>query len=62
MQMPPTGSALGLRDRALLETFYGTAVRMGECRGLNVDDVDFQKQTLFVRSGKGRKDRMLPVP
>ena len=62
LQMPPAGSALGLRDRAVLETFYGTAVRMGECRALNVDDVDLQKQTLFVRSGKGRKDRMLPVP
>lgn len=62
LQMPPIGSALGLRDRAILETFYGTGVRMGECRALNVDDIALQKQTLLVRSGKGRKDRMLPLP
>ena len=62
VEMPPSGSALGLRDRAILETFYGTGVRMGECRRLDVDDIDLQKQTLFVRSGKGRKDRVLPIP
>jgi integrase/recombinase XerD len=62
LELPPSESALGMRDRALLETFYGTAVRMGECRGIDVDDVDLHKQTLFVRSGKGRKDRVLPIP
>ena len=62
LDTPPAGSAIGLRDRALLETFYGTGVRMGECRGLDVEDIDLQKRTLFVRGGKGRKDRMLPVP
>jgi integrase/recombinase XerD len=62
LELPPAESALGLRDRAILETFYGTGVRMGECRRLDVDDVDLQKQTLFVRSGKGRKDRVLPIP
>jgi integrase/recombinase XerD len=62
LELPPSESALGMRDRALLETFYGTGVRMGECRRLDVDDVDLQKQTLFVRSGKGRKDRVLPIP
>jgi site-specific recombinase XerD len=62
LDLPPAESALGMRDRALLETFYGTGVRMGECRRLDVDDVDLQKQTLFVRSGKGRKDGVLPIP
>ena len=62
VETPPSESALGLRDRAILETFYGTGVRMGECRRLGVDDIDLQKQTPFVRSGKGRKDRVLPIP
>lgn len=62
LRMPPAGSALGLRDRTILETFYGTGLRLGECRRLNVDDVDLQKSNLLVRSGKGRKDRMLPIP
>jgi integrase/recombinase XerD len=62
LELPPSESAIGMRDRALLETFYGTGVRMGECRAIDVDDVDLQKRTLFVRSGKGRKDRVLPIP
>jgi integrase/recombinase XerD len=62
LELPPSESVLGMRDRAILETFYGTGVRMGECRAIDVDDVDLQKQTLFVRSGKGRKDRVLPIP
>jgi integrase/recombinase XerD len=62
LDLPPSESALGVRDRAILETFYGTGVRMGECQGIDVDDVDLQKQTLFVRLGKGKKDRVLPIP
>jgi integrase/recombinase XerD len=58
----PSASVIGLRDRALLETFYGTAVRLEECRRLNVSDVDLQGEELWVRDGKGRKDRLLPIP
>ena len=47
-----------MRDRAILETLYGTALRLGECRRLNVHDIDLQKGSLWVRSGKGRKDRL----
>jgi len=62
LELPPLETSLGVRDRAVLELFYGTGIRMGECRALDVDDLDLQKQTLFVRSGKGRKDRVVPVP
>ena len=62
LNVPPSDSVLGLRDRAILETYYGTGVRMGECERLNVDDIDLQKAALWVRSGKGRKDRRLPIP
>jgi integrase/recombinase XerD len=51
----------GLRDRAILEVFYSTGMRRMELAGLQLFDVDFDRQTIFVRQGKGRKDRMVPV-
>ncbi len=62
LEAPSPTSALGQRDRALLETFYGTAVRLQECIGLDVSDVDLQAAELWVRDGKGKKDRLLPIP
>ena len=59
---PDAGTALGMRDRAILETLYGTAIRVSECHGLDLRDVDLRRGVLLVRLGKGRKDRMVPVP
>jgi integrase/recombinase XerD len=59
MQVPFPGSALGLRDRAILETLYGTGIRSAECRRLDV--ADLAAQTLRVRDGKGRRDRLVPI-
>jgi len=61
MAVPFAGSVVGLRDRAILETLYGTGIRHGECRGLDLGDVDLAQGALLVRDGKGRKDRWLPV-
>ena len=55
----PTG--LGLRDRAILETFYSTGMRRSELMNLKLYDIDPERGTLFIRQGKGRKDRMVPV-
>lgn len=52
---------LGLRDRAILETFYSTAMRRMELAGLHVQDLDHDRGTVMVRQGKGRKDRMIPI-
>jgi integrase/recombinase XerD len=52
---------LGLRDRAMLETLYSTGMRRAEITGLRVDDVDFNRGTVFVRLGKGAKDRVVPI-
>jgi integrase/recombinase XerD len=52
---------VGIRDMAMLETLYSTAVRARELLGLNLCDVDLPEGTLFVREGKGRKDRVLPL-
>lgn len=51
----------GLRDRAILETFYATGLRRTECHNLDVDDVDLDAHMVRVRGGKGAKDRWLPM-
>ena len=62
MDAPPADTNTGRRDRAILETFYGTAIRRGECARLDVQDLDLGERTLLVRNGKGGKDRLVPVP
>jgi integrase/recombinase XerD len=52
---------LGLRDRAILETFYSTGIRRAELIRLQLHDVDRERGTLLVREGKGRKDRVVPI-
>lgn len=53
-------TAAGLRDRALLETLYATAVRRQELMDLTVWDIDLG-QGLVRAMGKGRRERMLPL-
>ena len=62
MNAPPRENVLGSRDRAILELFYGTGLRRSECWRLNVQDLDLEAGTLFIRNGKGGKDRVVPVP
>lgn len=50
------------RDHALLELLYGTGIRLGECIRLDVADVDLLQEQLLVRNGKGKKDRVVPIP
>jgi integrase/recombinase XerD len=54
-------TAIGLRDRALLETLYSTGIRRTELSKLNLQDLDIDRGTLLVRQGKGKKDRMVPI-
>ena len=53
------GSALGLRDAAMLELLYATGVRVGELVALDIDDLDRGRNVLRV-FGKGRKERTVP--
>ena len=60
------GTALALRDRALLEVLYGTGARISEAVGLDVDDlglepVDSEAQGTVLLRGKGSKERIVPV-
>lgn len=56
-----TQDPLGLRDRAMLETLYSTGMRRAELTGLRADDLDLNRGTIFVRLGKGAKDRVVPI-
>lgn len=61
MAAPYPESAIGLRDRAVLELLYGTGLRLGEAARTDVTDLDLRSGLLLVRNGKGRKDRIVPV-
>ena len=50
-----------LRDRALLEFLYGTGARISEVTGLDVDDLDLAADPAVLLSGKGGKQRYVPV-
>lgn len=53
------GSPVGLRDVAMIELLYATGIRVGELVGLDVDDVDRDRNVVRVL-GKGRKERTVP--
>lgn len=61
LQAPEITTPLGIRNRAILELFYATAIRNTELRELRLDEVDFERQELFVAKGKGGKSRRLPL-
>lgn len=50
----------GLRDRAIIELFYCSGIRLSELINLNPDNIDFSNCTIKVR-GKGRKERIIPI-
>ncbi|NVJ65345.1 MAG: tyrosine-type recombinase/integrase [Gammaproteobacteria bacterium] len=51
----------GIRDIAVLETYFGSAIRCMELANLDIQDVDFKSNLLTVRQGKGDKDRRVPI-
>lgn len=61
MAVPDAGEPLGLRDRAMLELLYATAIRRSELVDLKLFDVDYARAALIVRQGKGNKDRVVPL-
>jgi len=53
--------APSLRDRIIIKVLARTGMRRGELRGLEVENVDFEKQRLYIKSGKGDKSRTVSV-
>jgi integrase/recombinase XerC len=60
LEAPPANDAMGLRDRAILETLYSAGLRVAELVGLDVADWDRAANIIRVL-GKGRKERIAPV-
>jgi len=52
---------LGIRDRAILSIYYGCGLRRSEGANLDLKDVLLKEKLLFVRSGKGCKERYVPI-
>ncbi len=50
------------QSRLMLSLIYGTGMRLNECLSLRVQDVDLVYNVLRVAQGKGRKDRLIPLP
>jgi integrase/recombinase XerD len=61
LSQPNLSTSKGVRDRAILETFYSTGVRRRELATIKLLDLDIERGTVMVRQGKGRKDRMIPI-
>ncbi len=59
LEMPSAGDPLGRRDRAILELFYASGLRLSELVGLDVEDVDLRGRLVRVM-GKGGKERIVP--
>jgi integrase/recombinase XerC len=60
LQVKFAEDAVGSRDRAMIELFYSTGIRLSELTGLNIVDIHFQEGLVKVR-GKGRKERIVPA-
>jgi integrase/recombinase XerD len=56
-----TDSALGLRDKALLEFLYGTGARISEAVGADLDDLELTTEPAATLHGKGGRTRLVPV-
>jgi len=59
LDMPDTATPLGRRDKAILELFYASGLRLSELVGLGLEDVNLASRVVRVM-GKGRKERIVP--
>lgn len=59
MNLPTENTILGLRDKAMMELFYSTGMRLSELYNLNLGDIQFNQMTIRVL-GKGKKERIIP--
>jgi integrase/recombinase XerC len=59
LEMPDASTPLGRRDRAILELFYASGLRLSELACLDMDDVNLSGRMVRVL-GKGRKERLVP--
>jgi site-specific recombinase XerD len=53
--------AYGQRDRVMIALLYGCGLRISEAHQLNITDIDLVKQVVFIKKGKGNKQRYVPI-
>jgi integrase/recombinase XerD len=61
LHTPDTKTALGYRDRTILEVLYSSGIRKEELLNLLLTDVDYHDGFLRINAGKGNKDRVVPI-
>lgn len=61
LSLPDLQTPRGYRDRVMLEVLYSTAIRREELANLCIDEIDLEGGYVFVREGKGCKDRVVPL-
>jgi integrase/recombinase XerD len=61
LDQPNLGTLIGIRDRTILEVFYSTGIRLAELCHLTIYDADLTGGMLRINSGKGGKDRVVPM-
>lgn len=61
LAQPDLATPIGIRNRAVLELFYATGIRLNELVNVEVQDVDLNGNMLVVRCGKGKADRTVPL-
>lgn len=61
LDQPNLGTLAGIRDRAILELFYSTGIRLEELCSLTIYDADLQGGLVRINNGKGKKDRVVPM-
>ena len=52
---------MGIRDRAIMETFYSTGIRKMELAHLKIHDIDLKRGVVTIHDGKGKQDRVVPI-
>jgi integrase/recombinase XerC len=60
LSVPMNETPLALREKAIMELFYSTGIRLSELAGLNIEDINYGQGLIKIR-GKGRKERIVPV-
>lgn len=61
LAVPDVSTALGLRDRAILELLYSTGIRRSELIRLDLEHLELNRGVVSIRHGKGDKDRFVPL-
>jgi site-specific recombinase XerD len=61
LQMACDSDVLGMRDKAMLAVYYGCGLRRNEGLNLDVNDMLFNKNLVYVRKGKNYRERYVPM-